>query len=51
LPREQAVVGATRLRVRLRPKSGTRALRGVGHAPTLIHDDQIGLVKEFLLER
>jgi len=25
-------------------------IAGVGHAPTLLHDDQIAIVREFLLE-
>jgi hypothetical protein len=25
-------------------------IRGVGHAPTLLHAEQIGIVREFLLE-
>jgi hypothetical protein len=25
-------------------------IAGVGHAPTLMHEDQIGVVREFLLE-
>jgi pimeloyl-ACP methyl ester carboxylesterase len=33
------------------PRAKVVEIAGVGHAPTLIHDDQIGLVKEFLLER
>ena len=32
------------------PKARVVELTGVGHAPTLIHADQIALVKEFLLE-
>jgi len=24
-------------------------IKGVGHAPTLLHDDQIAIVREFLL--
>ncbi len=31
------------------PKARRVEFQGVGHAPTLIHDDQIGAVREFLL--
>jgi pimeloyl-ACP methyl ester carboxylesterase len=31
------------------PKAEVVEIAGVGHAPTLIHDDQIRLVREFLL--
>jgi len=32
------------------PKARVVEIRGVGHAPTLMHPDQIALVHEFLLE-
>ena len=32
------------------PKAGTVEIEGVGHAPTLMHADQIGIVRKFLLE-
>ena len=32
------------------PKARLAEIRGVGHAPTLMHSDQIALVREFLLE-
>jgi pimeloyl-ACP methyl ester carboxylesterase len=32
------------------PQARVVEIRGVGHAPTLMHPDQIGLVREFLLE-
>jgi pimeloyl-ACP methyl ester carboxylesterase len=32
------------------PKAKVVEIRGVGHAPTLMHPDQIALVHEFLLE-
>jgi pimeloyl-ACP methyl ester carboxylesterase len=31
------------------PKAKVVEIPGVGHAPTLMHDDQIGLVRDFLL--
>jgi len=31
------------------PKAKVVELPGIGHAPTLLHDDQIGIVREFLL--
>ena len=31
------------------PRAKIAEIAGVGHAPTLIHDDQIQLVREFLL--
>jgi pimeloyl-ACP methyl ester carboxylesterase len=31
------------------PKAKVVEIAGVGHAPTLMHDDQIGIVREFLL--
>jgi hypothetical protein len=31
------------------PKAKVVEFAGVGHAPTLIHEDQIGVVREFLL--
>jgi pimeloyl-ACP methyl ester carboxylesterase len=45
LTRETA--GAMRLRG---PKATVVEIRGVGHAPTLMHPDQIALVRSFLLE-
>ena len=33
------------------PRARVVEIAGVGHAPTLIHEDQIGVVKKFLLER
>jgi len=32
------------------PKAKVAEVRGVGHAPTLMHPDQIAIVREFLLE-
>ena len=32
------------------PKAGLAEIRGVGHAPTLMHADQIAIVRDFLLE-
>jgi pimeloyl-ACP methyl ester carboxylesterase len=32
------------------PKARVVEIRGVGHAPTLLHADQIALVRDFLLE-
>jgi pimeloyl-ACP methyl ester carboxylesterase len=32
------------------PKAKLAEVRGVGHAPTLLHPDQIALVRDFLLE-
>jgi pimeloyl-ACP methyl ester carboxylesterase len=32
------------------PKATIAEIRGVGHAPTLLHPDQIALVRDFLLE-
>jgi pimeloyl-ACP methyl ester carboxylesterase len=32
------------------PKAKTVEIEGVGHAPTLMHADQIGIVRDFLLE-
>ena len=41
----------TALALRLRgPKATVVEIRGVGHAPTLMHPDQIALVRNFLLE-
>ena len=31
------------------PKAKAVELKGIGHAPTLIHDDQVALVRDFLL--
>ena len=31
------------------PKARVKEIPGVGHAPTLLHDDQIGIVRDFLL--
>jgi pimeloyl-ACP methyl ester carboxylesterase len=31
------------------PKAKVVEIPGVGHAPTLLHQDQIAIVKEFLL--
>jgi pimeloyl-ACP methyl ester carboxylesterase len=31
------------------PKAKLVELPGIGHAPTLMHEDQIGIVREFLL--
>jgi pimeloyl-ACP methyl ester carboxylesterase len=31
------------------PKANVKEIAGVGHAPTLLHDDQIGIVRDFLL--
>ena len=31
------------------PKAKVVEIAGVGHAPTLLHDDQIKLVRDFLL--
>ena len=31
------------------PKAKVTEIPGVGHAPTLLHDDQLGIVREFLL--
>jgi pimeloyl-ACP methyl ester carboxylesterase len=31
------------------PKAKVMEIAGVGHAPTLMHDDQIGIVRDFLL--
>jgi pimeloyl-ACP methyl ester carboxylesterase len=31
------------------PKAKVKEIPGVGHAPTLLHDDQIGIVRDFLL--
>jgi pimeloyl-ACP methyl ester carboxylesterase len=31
------------------PKATLVEIPGVGHAPTFIHDDQIAIVKKFLL--
>ena len=31
------------------PKASVVEIAGVGHAPTLLHDDQIKLVRDFLL--
>jgi pimeloyl-ACP methyl ester carboxylesterase len=37
--------------MRLRgPKATVVEIRGVGHAPTLMHPDQIALVRSFVLE-
>ena len=33
------------------PRAKVVEIAGVGHAPTLIHEDQIRLVREFLSER
>jgi hypothetical protein len=32
------------------PRAKVVEIRGVGHAPTLLHADQIALVRDFLLE-
>ena len=32
------------------PKAKVVEIRGVGHAPTLMHQDQIALVRDFLME-
>ena len=32
------------------PKARVVEIRGVGHAPTLLHADQIGVVRDFLLQ-
>jgi pimeloyl-ACP methyl ester carboxylesterase len=32
------------------PKARVVEIRGVGHAPTLLHDDQIAIVRDFLIE-
>jgi pimeloyl-ACP methyl ester carboxylesterase len=32
------------------PKAKIVEVRGVGHAPTLLHADQIALVRDFLLQ-
>ena len=32
------------------PKAKVVEIRGVGHAPTLLHADQIAVVRDFLLE-
>jgi len=32
------------------PRAKVVEISGVGHAPTLLHDDQIAIVREFLLE-
>jgi pimeloyl-ACP methyl ester carboxylesterase len=32
------------------PKARVVEIRGVGHAPTLMHPDQIAPVRDFLLE-
>jgi hypothetical protein len=31
------------------PKAKVKEVSGVGHAATLLHDDQIGIVRDFLL--
>ena len=31
------------------PRAGLFELKGVGHAPTLIHEDQIAVVRDFLV--
>jgi pimeloyl-ACP methyl ester carboxylesterase len=31
------------------PKARVVEIAGVGHAPTLMHEDQIGIVRDFLL--
>jgi pimeloyl-ACP methyl ester carboxylesterase len=31
------------------PKAKVVELQGIGHAPTLLHADQIGIVRDFLL--
>jgi hypothetical protein len=31
------------------PKAALTELAGIGHAPTLMHDDQIEIVRAFLL--
>jgi hypothetical protein len=30
------------------PKAKVTEIPGVGHAPTLLHEDQIGIVRDFL---
>jgi hypothetical protein len=32
------------------PKAKVVEIRGVGHAPTLLHADQIAIVRDFLLQ-
>jgi len=32
------------------PKAKVAQIAGVGHAPTLLHPEQISIVREFLLE-
>jgi pimeloyl-ACP methyl ester carboxylesterase len=32
------------------PRAKVVEIQGVGHAPTLLHDDQIAIVRDFLLE-
>jgi hypothetical protein len=32
------------------PKAKVAEIRGVGHAPTLLHSDQIAVVRDFLLQ-
>jgi pimeloyl-ACP methyl ester carboxylesterase len=32
------------------PKAKVQEIRGVGHAPTLLHSDQVAVVRDFLLE-
>jgi pimeloyl-ACP methyl ester carboxylesterase len=32
------------------PKARVAEIRGVGHAPTLLHPDQIAVVSDFLLK-
>jgi pimeloyl-ACP methyl ester carboxylesterase len=31
------------------PRARTVEIAGVGHAPTFMHDDQVAIVREFLL--
>ena len=40
----------TRAMMRRGPKAKVVEVPGVGHAPTLLHEDQIAMVREFLLE-
>jgi pimeloyl-ACP methyl ester carboxylesterase len=44
LRRETAALMASR-----GPRAKVAEIKGVGHAPTLLHDDQIAVVREFLL--
>jgi len=33
------------------PRAKVVEIAGVGHAPTLLHDDQIAIVRDFLLQQ